>query len=94
MLTLTNVQVMYDRAIEAVRDVSMTVESGRIVALLGSNGAGKSTLLKAISNVLYPEEGEVLHGALRLEGRDMQRMSADDIVRAGNGGFVGLAETY
>ncbi len=83
MLALTNVQVMYDRAIEAVRDVSLTVERGQIVALLGSNGAGKSTLLKAISNVLYPEEGEVLHGDITLEGRSMLQLSADEIVRAG-----------
>jgi len=83
MLQLTNVQIMYDRAIEAVRDVSLTVERGQIVALLGSNGAGKSTLLKAISNVLYPEEGEVLHGEIALEGESMLALSADEIVRAG-----------
>lgn len=83
MLQLTNVQIMYDRAIEAVRDVSLTVEAGTIVALLGSNGAGKSTLLKAISNVLYPEEGEVLHGEIRLEDADLVRLPADDIVRRG-----------
>ncbi|WP_136660062.1 ABC transporter ATP-binding protein [Nitratireductor sp. XY-223] len=83
MLTLTNVQIMYDRAIEAVRDVSLTVDGGRIVALLGSNGAGKSTLLKAISNVLYPEEGEVLHGEIALDGRNLLTMSADAIVASG-----------
>ncbi|MEX3009601.1 ABC transporter ATP-binding protein [Hoeflea sp. TYP-13] len=83
MLTLTNVQIMYDRAIEAVRDVSLTVEKGRIVALLGSNGAGKSTLLKAISNVLYPEEGEVLHGEIALDGKNLLAMPADDIVGQG-----------
>ena len=74
---------MYDRAIEAVRDVSLTVETGTIVALLGSNGAGKSTLLKAISNVLYPEEGEVLHGDIRFDGADLLGLPADEIVRRG-----------
>lgn len=83
MLQLTNVQIMYDRAIEAVRDVSMTVEPGSIVALLGSNGAGKSTLLKAISNVLYPEEGEVLHGEIKFDNADLIRLPADEIVRRG-----------
>ncbi|MDF1748303.1 MAG: ABC transporter ATP-binding protein [Alphaproteobacteria bacterium] len=83
MLQLTNVQIMYDRAIEAVRDVSLTVENGSIVALLGSNGAGKSTLLKAISNVLYPEEGEVLHGAIQFDGADLIGLPADEIVRRG-----------
>ncbi len=83
MLQLTNVQIMYDRAIEAVRDVSLTVESNAIVALLGSNGAGKSTLLKAISNVLYPEEGEVLHGEIQYEGADLIHLPADEIVQRG-----------
>ncbi len=83
MLTLTNVQIMYDRAIEAVRDVSLTVRPGQIVALLGSNGAGKSTILKSISNVLYPEEGEVLHGEIRIGEEDALALSADDIVRRG-----------
>ena len=53
VLSLTNVQVLYDRAIEAVRDVSLEVPEGAIVALLGSNGAGKSTVLKAISGILH-----------------------------------------
>ncbi|SMF04549.1 amino acid/amide ABC transporter ATP-binding protein 2, HAAT family [Tistlia consotensis] len=83
MLTLTNVQILYDRAIEAVRDVSLQVGAGQIVALLGSNGAGKTTILKAISNVLYPEDGEVLHGEISLEGADLKRLPADEIVRRG-----------
>ena len=57
MLNLTNVQIVYDNTIEAVREASLTVGKGRIVALLGSNGAGKSTTLKGISGVLYPEDG-------------------------------------
>lgn len=83
MLRLSNVQIMYDRSIEAVRDVSLSVDEGVIVALLGSNGAGKSTLLKAISNVLYPEEGEVMNGALTFGDADLRRIAADEIVRRG-----------
>lgn len=83
MLSLTNVQIMYDRAIEAVRDVSLEIGERQIVALLGSNGAGKSTILKAISNVLYPEEGEVLHGQIRFGARDLLKTPADEIVRSG-----------
>ena len=62
MLKVTNAQVVYDNVIEAVRDVSFEVRDSQIVALLGSNGAGKSTVLKAISSVLYPEDGEVQSG--------------------------------
>lgn len=60
MLTITNLQVVYDRAVEALRDVSLQVRPGQIVALLGSNGAGKSTVLKSICGVLYPEDGEIM----------------------------------
>jgi len=83
MLAVTNIQIMYDKVIEAVRDVSLTVEAGQIVALLGSNGAGKSTLLKAISNVLYPEKGEILNGEIRFRDTQVARLAADEIVRSG-----------
>ena len=91
MLSLSNVQVLYDKAIEAVRDVSLEVEAGRVVALLGSNGAGKSTLLKAISGVLDQEEGEIVGGdiqsrrrrALRTHPRKAHRRAR---LRAGPGG--------
>ena len=83
MLSLTNVQILYDRAIEAVRDVSLEIGDQQIVALLGSNGAGKSTILKAISNVLYPEEGEVLHGQIQYRDKNLLKLPADEIVRSG-----------
>ena len=57
VLSLKNVQVLYDRAIEAMRDVSLDVPAGAIVALLGSNGAGKSTILKAMSGMLDTKKG-------------------------------------
>ncbi len=83
MLSVTNLQVTYDRAVEAVRDVSLEVGAGRIVALLGSNGAGKSTVLKAISGVLYPEEGEVTGGSIRYADAALDRCAPHEIVRLG-----------
>ncbi len=83
MLTLGNLQIVYDKAIEAVRDVSLSVEQGRIVALLGSNGAGKSTVLKGISGVLYPEQGEIVGGSAAFEGQDLTRLPPERIVRLG-----------
>lgn len=83
MLSLKNVQVLYDRAIEAVRDVSLHVPAGAIVALLGSNGAGKSTILKAISGVLGQEDGEIVKGAVFLGDERISGWSPRDIVRAG-----------
>ena len=55
LLEFRNIRIVYDNAIEAIRDVSIAVPEGGIVALLGSNGAGKSTLLKALSGILYTE---------------------------------------
>jgi branched-chain amino acid transport system ATP-binding protein len=83
LLEVNNVQIVYDNAIEAVRDVSLSVPEGSVVALLGSNGAGKSTLLKAISGVLHLEEGEVEKGTIRFDGQDIVHQSAENIVRNG-----------
>jgi branched-chain amino acid transport system ATP-binding protein len=77
------VQVVYDNAIEAIRDVSLTVPTGNIVALLGSNGAGKSTLLKAMSGVLYTENGKVENGSIQFQNENIHHLSPDVIVRKG-----------
>jgi branched-chain amino acid transport system ATP-binding protein len=83
MLTITNLQVFYDRAVEALRDVSLEVRPGQIVALLGSNGAGKSTVLKSICGVLYPEDGEIVGGTLHHLGADLTGFAPHEIVRRG-----------
>ncbi len=83
MLALKNIQILYDRAIEAVRDVSLDVPTGQIVALLGSNGAGKSTILKAISGVLYQEDGEIMSGSIQLEGEQISGRTPRHIVEKG-----------
>jgi branched-chain amino acid transport system ATP-binding protein len=83
VLSLKNVQVLYDRAIDAVRDVSLEVPRGAIVALLGSNGAGKSTILKAISGVLAQEDGEIVNGSVHLDGAPISERSPREIVCAG-----------
>lgn len=83
LLAFRNIQVVYDNAIEAVRDVSIDVPEGAIVALLGSNGAGKSTLLKAMSGVLYAEEGALDNGTIHFRGEDIGALPPDAIVRRG-----------
>lgn len=83
IIAIKNLQVVYGGAIEAIRDVSLRVEPGKIVALLGSNGAGKSTLLKALSGVLDDEDGEIEGGAITYGDIDLTKKSPDDIVRLG-----------
>ncbi|MBR0795370.1 ABC transporter ATP-binding protein [Bradyrhizobium jicamae] len=83
LLEFRNIRILYDNAIEAIRDVSIAVPDGGIVALLGSNGAGKSTLLKAMSGILYTEEGVIENGSIRFRGEDVHHLGPDELVRRG-----------
>jgi branched-chain amino acid transport system ATP-binding protein len=83
MLTLNNVEVIYNDVILVLKGMSLEVPQGEIVALLGSNGAGKSTTLKAISGLLKPEDGEVTDGEILFEGEKIHHLDAADIVRRG-----------
>ncbi len=83
LLTLNNVEVIYDQVALAIKGVSVSVPQGGMVALLGANGAGKSTTLKAISGLLKPERGEVTRGELRFQGDDIQKLMPQQRVRRG-----------
>ncbi|MFO7263775.1 MAG: ABC transporter ATP-binding protein [Bacillaceae bacterium G1] len=83
MLSLNNVEVMYDKVILVLKGMSLFVPEGKIVALLGSNGAGKSTTLKAISGLLKSENGEVTDGTIQFQGETISGMDAEEIVRRG-----------
>jgi branched-chain amino acid transport system ATP-binding protein len=83
MLTLNNVEVIYNDVILVLKGMSMEVPEGKIIGLLGSNGAGKSTTLKAISGLLKPEDGEVTDGSIEFLGQVIQHQDAADIVRMG-----------
>ncbi len=69
MLTVNNIEVIYDDVILVLKGLSLQVKEGQIVALLGANGAGKTTTLKAISGLLKVEEGEVTGGSIEFMGR-------------------------
>lgn len=77
LLYLQDVHVSYG-AIKALKGVSLQVEKGEIVALLGANGAGKTTTLRAISQVVQPTSGQ-----LHFDGRDLNRLKAHQVVAAG-----------
>jgi branched-chain amino acid transport system ATP-binding protein len=77
LLELEDVQVFYG-AIHALKGVSLRVDPGQIVTLIGANGAGKSTTLRTISGLLRPRTG-----SMRFEGRDIVRASSQRIVRLG-----------
>ena len=83
MLVLSNVEVMYMNVILVLKSVSIQVDEGSIVALLGANGAGKSTTLKAISGLLKTEEGSVTDGDIQFRGSRIDRKDPDEIVKLG-----------
>ncbi len=83
LLTVNNIEVIYDHVILVLKGVSLDVPRGGIVALLGANGAGKSTTLKAISNLLRAERGDVTKGSIEFDGERVDRMTPNDLVRRG-----------
>jgi len=82
-LTVNNAEVIYDHVILVLKGVSLHVEKGQIVALLGANGAGKTTTLKAISNLLRAERGEVTKGSIEFDGQRIDRLTPSELVRLG-----------
>ncbi len=83
VLTLNNVEVVFNDVILVLRGMSMSVGRGKITALLGANGAGKSTTLKAIAGLLDTEDGEITRGEVIYDGADVTHRSADRKVRDG-----------
>ena len=79
MLALDDVHTYYGN-IHALRGISLTVNRGEIVTLIGANGAGKTTTLKTISGVLHPRQGRLI-----FEGKDVSRTAAHELVRVGIG---------
>lgn len=82
-LALSNVEARYENTIVAVRNVTLAVAVGEIVALLGANGAGKTTTLRAISNLLMAERGRITRGSVTYDGTSTARLSAADLVQRG-----------
>jgi branched-chain amino acid transport system ATP-binding protein len=83
VLSVNNIEVIYDHVILVLKGVSLTVPRGGIVAILGANGAGKTTTLKAISNLLKAERGLVTKGSIEFEGTRVDTLSPNDLVKRG-----------
>ena len=80
LLSVNNIEVIYDHVILVLKGVSLSVPPGGLVALLGANGAGKSTTLKAISTLLRVERGEVTKGSIEFEGQPIHRAEPASLV--------------
>jgi branched-chain amino acid transport system ATP-binding protein len=83
ILSINNIEVVYDDVILVLRGISLDVPKGEIITLLGPNGAGKSPTLKAISGLLKTEDGEVTRGAITFKCEIIANRAPDEIVRRG-----------
>src|ERR671921_321750 len=77
LLEVENIHSYYGH-IQALRGVSLTVEEGEVVTLIGSNGAGKTTTLRSIHGILPPREGRIV-----FRGEEIQRKPAHDMIKLG-----------
>ncbi len=83
LLVVNNIEVIYHNVILVLKGLSLKVDKGRIVTVLGNNGAGKTTTLKAVSGLLKSEDGHVTDGQILFEGRRIDRSYPETIVRMG-----------
>jgi branched-chain amino acid transport system ATP-binding protein len=83
MLTVNNIEVVYDGVILVLKGVSLNARPGEITTVLGANGAGKTTTLKAISGLLMAERGQVTKGTIELDGARLDRLPPHEVVRHG-----------
>ena len=83
LLKINNISVVYSDVIQVLKGVSLNVDKGKIVSLLGSNGAGKTTTLRAISGLLKPENGKVTDGSILYEEHPIHNRAPEEITRKG-----------
>ncbi|MFG6468584.1 ABC transporter ATP-binding protein [Roseateles sp. BYS87W] len=83
LLNVNGIEVIYNHVILVLKGVSLQVQEGSVVALLGGNGAGKTTTLRAVSNLLEGERGEVTKGSIELRGERIEKLSTAAMVERG-----------
>jgi len=83
LLSVEKLEVVYHRAITAVQGITLSVQQGQIVAILGTNGAGKSTTLRAISGFLGIDDARVTEGSVAFKGRRIENRPPNEVTRLG-----------
>jgi branched-chain amino acid transport system ATP-binding protein len=83
LLAVNGIEVIYNHVILVLKGVSLAVQEGGIVAILGANGAGKTTTLRAVSNLLRGERGDVTKGSITFRNERVDQLSPSDLVKRG-----------
>jgi branched-chain amino acid transport system ATP-binding protein len=83
VLSVNNLEVVYDDVVLVLRGLSLDVPDGTIVALLGANGAGKTTLLRAVTGLLIAHRGKITKGSVQVAGVDLTGADPAEVVRKG-----------
>ena len=83
ILSVNNLEVVYDDVVLVLRGLSLEVPDGSIVALLGANGAGKTTLLRAVTGLLIAHRGKITKGSVHVAGRDLTGADPAVVVQGG-----------
>ncbi|HVF12666.1 MAG TPA: ATP-binding cassette domain-containing protein, partial [Actinomycetota bacterium] len=83
MLSVQNLEVVYEDVVLVIKGVSLEVQDGQIAALLGANGAGKTTLLRAISGLLPVHRGKITKGTISFDQGQIDHLPPARIVRNG-----------
>jgi branched-chain amino acid transport system ATP-binding protein len=83
MLSVSNLEVVYNDVVLVLRGISLTVPPGKIVALLGANGAGKTTTMRAVTGLLDVHEGEITKGQITFNDEEITHKGPSHIVKRG-----------
>ena len=83
LLSVSELEVTYNRVTVAVRGVNVEVRAGQIVALVGSNGAGKTTVLRAISGFIPMDAARITQGTVRFDGQALEHCAPHEVARRG-----------
>ena len=83
MLSVSNLEVVYNDVVLVLRGISLTVPPGKIVALLGANGAGKTTTMRAVTGLLDVHEGDITKGQIKFNDEDITNKGPSHIVKRG-----------
>jgi len=83
MLSVQNLEVVYQDVILVLRGVSFEIPKGKIVSLLGSNGSGKTTVIRSITGLLDIQNGDITKGSITVDGEDITNLNPSKIVEKG-----------